>query len=208
VSLRGREFGNLTVKKEISLDVYLCLCSCGMEITLWRSQLVARIYLNCRKCVQEEGKWAMNRDNTAHSRIYKNRKGNYKYLRTGEFNSYLAMLERCHRKNNSAYEQYGGRGIKVCERWMSGQDGAGFQNFLADMGPRPEGTSLDRIDPQGHYEPTNCRWADAEIQANNKRCYLYPGGNEPPVESADVMEARLQSSVDGMDEFGNFSEPY
>ena len=98
-------------------------CSCGTDIELWRSQLAERIYLNCRKCAPVEGKWAMTRDNSAHARVYKARKGKLKYLRTGEMQSYLSMVARCNCKTNHAYENYGGRGVRVCERWMSGSHG-------------------------------------------------------------------------------------
>lgn len=77
------------------------------------------------------------------------------------------MRDRCSKRQHQAFANYGGRGITVCERWSS------FENFLADMGERPAGTSLDRIDPNGNYEPSNCRWADDMAQRSNQR--LSPG---------------------------------
>ena len=77
---------------------------------------------------------------------------------------YHNMLNRCLNEDADGYESYGGRGILVCLRWQLDSD-----NFFADMGPRPPGHQLDRIDPEGHYCPENCRWASLETQHNNKR---------------------------------------
>jgi hypothetical protein len=82
---------------------------------------------------------------------------------TPEFRSWSAMKNRCLSPTSKDFAQYGGRGIAVCARWMA------FENFLADMGPRPKGTTLDRIDNAGNYEPGNVRWATPTTQTRNRR---------------------------------------
>jgi len=84
--------------------------------------------------------------------------------RSSTYQSWRSMLKRCLKTTNHNYMNYGGRGITICESWRQR-----FENFLQDMGVRPDGTTLDRINVDGNYEPGNCRWADAVQQQSNRR---------------------------------------
>lgn len=81
------------------------------------------------------------------------------------YRCWCAMKRRCNNPNAVQFKYYGGKGIRVCARWQSS-----FEAFLSDMGEPPEGMTLDRIDPNGHYEPGNCRWATDAVQKRNRSC--------------------------------------
>lgn len=146
--ITGMVVGRLTVISYTGGGKWLCQCSCGNTTIIAKSSLRRGSSTSCG-CFRKE--------HTTQRNLRHGMSG------TPTHYTWKNMMQRCYNRNNTGYPDYGGRGVKVCDRWHT------FENFYVDMGDKPEGMSLDRINVDGDYEPDNCRWADKYIQARNKR---------------------------------------
>jgi hypothetical protein len=153
--LTGRRFGRLVViarSPRKGHAYWQCFCDCGNDTTVTSSALRGGRTASC-------GCWRVERlieRSTKHGLMP--RKG-----RSLTYNSWSNMMRRCTNPDHPRYPDWGGRGITVCERWRD------YRNFLADMGEKPPGTTLGRIDNDGPYEPGNCQWETHAKQARNTR---------------------------------------
>lgn len=157
IDLTGQKFDLLTVmrmagKNEWGKILWLCNCDCGKEKTIIGASLKNGRTQSCG-C---KHKAIVSNYNTKHGHNKDNRP-------SPTYNSWHSMIQRCTNPNHCRWKYYGGRGISVCKSWRR------FDNFLRDMGKRPVGKSIDRIDTNGNYCPSNCRWATPSQQQKNTR---------------------------------------
>jgi hypothetical protein len=169
----GQRYGNWTV---VGLDRtdghrtwWNVICDCGNATTIRSDSIRLGGSGKCLSCQSNE----LKKINTRHGQS-----------NSVTWRSWKSMRERCAIPTSSAYPNYGGRGIEVCARWEI------YENFVADMGERKDGMTLDRIDPNGNYTPENCRWATAKQQSRNKRKTVFLTANDQTKSLADWAEER------------------
>lgn len=156
-NITGERFGRLVVigraKNRAGRTMWNCRCDCGETAIVRGSALTTGNTASCGCGVKD----AMSRTgklNRTHGQS-----------RTPEYRAWARMIHRCYHSGDIKYPLYGGRGIRVCDRWLNS-----FETFASDMGPRPSsGHSLDRKNSDGMYEPSNCRWATLSEQNKNRR---------------------------------------
>lgn len=161
VDLSGRQFGRILVLRysysnRFGASYWQCVCDCGTEKAVRGSSLTSGVIKSCG---------CLNSELTA-ARVTKHG-GNG----TAAHKSWRHMRDRCRNPKSKHFSYYGGRGVTICSRWDD------FSAFWGDMGNPPAGYTLDRIDPNGDYEPSNCRWASKETQGRNQRPRVNKSGH-------------------------------
>ena len=189
IDITGKTFGRLTVVKNAGQAknkeyLWLCKCQCGLSTIAKGYYLRSGITKSCG-CLQQESR-------TKHGHALSSKA-------SPTYKSWENMMQRCTNPKHHHWSKYGGAGITVCDRWKT------FTNFLQDMGERPEGKTIDRIDFNKGYEPQNCKWSTPkEQQRNRKACRMitWKGTTKSMVEWSEflkipysILEGRIRRNL-------------
>lgn len=158
LDLTNQKYGSLTVLSEEPAKnrgtYWRCRCDCGNTVVKKTKMLRHERHPNCG-CL------------TKQLQSINNSQATHRLSKSPTYQSWCMMKSRCNNPNYTHFKYYGARGITYCERWES------YENFMEDMGERPKGYTLDRIDSEGNYTPSNCKWSTRENQADNRRNNVY-----------------------------------
>ena len=195
IDLVGQRFSRLVVLAEApgARVMWRCRCDCGKETVVASCNLRGGKTKSCG---------CLSRDNLSAIAIKRNTVHGHNKVgaQTPTHKSWAAMMSRCRCETDTNFPSYGGRGISVCDRWQS------YENFLADMGERPAGRTIDRRNVDGNYEPGNCRWATRSEQQRNKRDKTNPRGvtafraKYPAISYSEVYLRKLLRDGSSFDE--------
>lgn len=188
IDLTGQRFGRLKALSYVVSDdrrAWLCECDCGQRVEVRGRNLRIGKTSSCG-CFKRE-------------RMAAGIAVKHGMTKTATYKSWNSMIGRCTNPADPSFDRYGGAGITVCEKWKE------YPAFLRDMGERPAGTTLDRIDVKGAYEPGNCRWASPKVQGNNRannRRFVYQGENMTIRQICDATGADYLRMRDRMTKLG------
>lgn len=194
--IKGERFNNLVAIRYIGKEKWMFLCDCGKE-TIKTTADVKRGKTKSCGCI------------LTNLRKLGNNRRTHGFAGTREYGSWISMTRRCTNQDDVSYHRYGGRGITICKSWES------FENFYNDMGDRPKGMTLDRINNNGNYEPENCKWSTHIEQCGNmsKNTLLSANGKTQCIEvwareigvSGNSIRYRLKI---GMSEHDSINKPF
>ncbi len=188
IDLTGHKYSRWLVSsyagKHGRTHVWNCVCECGSERVCRGPNLRCGHSQSCGCYCADR----IREEFTTHGRT-----------RTPAYRAWLSMRDRCLRVKSSAFADYGGRGISICEAWET------FQGFFGDMGDPPKGLTLERIDVKGNYNKQNCRWADRTDQARNRRNSRFiriDGKNVHAKDAADILGVQYKTLMARINAYG------